>query len=214
MRRECFRVVREQQLEWISHKHLLRNAPLLALVPLSPDSGMAMLSVWFSLLVACLVVVADLAKQNPDVIKWQELKVLMLRTGNSTRGAVPHPQMTAVRRSEVLNNVTCIVAGEVVEQKENFPRVEWSCVPDEMACGSKMNVEKVSCECYDLCRDDYIVIGSCSLEYTVSADFKSVCIIGPFVALVILLIFLHYFCDMHRKETRLWIRNLLVRCRQ
>ena len=148
-----------------------------------------MLSVSFALLVASFVVVAEnVTKQNPDVIKWQDLKVIMLRTGNFTRGSLPRPQMTAVHRSSVFNSVACIATGEAVNQKENFPRVEWSCFSDEVPLGSKMNVGKVLCECYDLCREDYIVIGSCSLEYTVSSfvcpetsDFHIGLILGAFL---------------------------------
>ena len=137
-----------------------------------------MLSICFSLLAAFLVVVAEVAKQNPDVIKWQDMKVVKLWTGNFTRGAVPHPQMTASQGSDELTNVTCIATGQAVKQKNNFPRVEWSCVADKLPWASKLSVERVSCECYDLCREDYILTGSCSLEYTVSSGFMSGCMIG------------------------------------
>ena len=163
-----------------------------------------MLSVWFSLLVACLVVVADLAKQNPDVIKWHDLKVVMLRTGNLTRGSAPRPQMTTTSRFSELKNVTCIATGHAVKQKKNFPRVEWSCVPDEMPLGSKMDVERVSCECYDFCSEDYILIGSCSLEYTVYADFTSGWVICLIVGTVLVCTF---FLCMSCKFRRLRREN-------
>ena len=160
-----------------------RRSLILALVPAaassscclsSPDSGMAMLSVCFSLLVACLVVVAkDVVKLHPDVMKWQDLKVLRLQNGNLTHGSVPRPHLAASRGSSELNDVTCIVTGQAVKQKKNFPRLEWLCVPHEIPWTFKMDVERVTCECYDLCRDDYILIGSCSLEYSVSSGFVS-----------------------------------------
>ena len=162
-----------------------------------------MLSICFSLLVACLVVVAEnVTKQNPDVIKWQDLNVLWLQNGDLTRGSVPRPQMTALHGSDELNNVICITAGQVVKQKKNFPPVEWSCVPDELPWASKMSVKQVSCECYDLCREDYILIGSCSLAYTVSADFTSSGVIGLFVGTVVSCTYLLYSADKYRRLRR------------
>ena len=166
---------------------------------------MAMLFICFSLLVASLVVAAeDVTKQNPDVIKWQDLKVLMLQNGNLTRGTVPRPQMTALHGSGELNNVTCIATGKVVEQKKNFPPVEWSCVADELPFTSKMRVKQVSCECYDLCREDYILTGSCSLEYILSADFTSGWIISFIVGFVLICT---YFSCLDCKYGRLRREN-------
>lgn len=102
------------------------------------------------------------------IIKWQDMDNVTLRVGKWTTGR-PVPQIQCdgeISRCGLRNNVTCVNKGPADASTHNFPPLDWDCRSRDTAPDHLIVVHQMSCECYDRCIDNYIVIGSCSLSYS------------------------------------------------
>lgn len=111
-------------------------------------------------------------------IKWQNMRNVTFVGGQMTTGRRAMHQLTwgweiffyshsFASTSFVITDeiITCTNMGPSISNRY-FPHVIWQCTADQLWFGRMYDRLDVSCECYDHCDDDYVWIGSCTLDYT------------------------------------------------
>merc|ERR1712213_161047 len=92
--------------------------------------------------------------QKYEKIRLRDVQVLTLRAGEMTTG----------RRSSPVPQLSC-VGGSGANRGWDGRDVQWECKAD-MEGTVRFGKVEVICEGYDYAEDDYILAGSCGLEYT------------------------------------------------
>ncbi|XP_077498393.1 uncharacterized protein LOC144109460 isoform X2 [Amblyomma americanum] len=99
-----------------------------------------------------------------DRVRLRDVEVLTLRQGQYTTGRRSHPVPQLNCRG---GSAGCRDAPSVVQcynRGSDGRDVQWECKA-EMKKTQKFGLLQVSCEGYDYPKDDYILVGSCGLEY-------------------------------------------------
>lgn len=97
-------------------------------------------------------------------VKLKDVEVLTLRQGQYTTGrrSSPVPQLTCLGGSAGCQNAPAVV--QCYNRGSDGYSTQWECKAD-MSKSQKFGTVEVTCEGYDYADDDYILAGSCGLEY-------------------------------------------------
>lgn len=115
-------------------------------------------------LLTLLICVTDASQKTR--IKLRDIDVITLRHGQWTTGrrTRPVPQLACIggtNRCKFLpQTVQCYNRGS------NGQDIQWECKAD-MNTNLRFNKIDVTCEGYDFPEDDYVLVGSCGLEYSI-----------------------------------------------
>lgn len=115
-------------------------------------------------LLTLLICVTDASKKTK--VKLRDIDVITLRHGQWTTGrrTRPVPQLACIggtNRCKFLpQTVQCYNRGS------NGQDIQWECKAD-MNKNLRFNKIDVTCEGYDFPEDDYVLVGSCGLEYSI-----------------------------------------------
>ncbi|KAL1443410.1 hypothetical protein MTO96_007493 [Rhipicephalus appendiculatus] len=97
-------------------------------------------------------------------VKLKDVEVLTLRQGQYTTGrrSSPVPQLTCLGGSAGCQNAPAVV--QCYNRGSDGYSTQWECKAD-MSKSQKFGTVEVTCEGYDHADDEYILAGSCGLEY-------------------------------------------------
>lgn len=97
-------------------------------------------------------------------VKLKDVQVLTLRKGEYTTGrrSSPVPQLQCLGGSAGCGNAPSVV--QCYNRGSDGHSTQWECKAD-MSKAQKFGAIEVTCEGYDYAEDDYILAGSCGLEY-------------------------------------------------
>ncbi|KAH7986005.1 hypothetical protein HPB52_025267 [Rhipicephalus sanguineus] len=97
-------------------------------------------------------------------VKLKDVEVLTLRQGQYTTGrrSSPVPQLTCLGGSAGCQNAPAVV--QCYNRGSDGYSTQWECKAD-MSKSQKFGTVEVTCEGYDYADDEYILAGSCGLEY-------------------------------------------------
>ncbi|CAG2105592.1 unnamed protein product [Medioppia subpectinata] len=126
--------------------------------------------IWLSLLVT-IVVLLGAVESRKDKIKLKDVQVLTLKPDVWTAGrrSTPVPQLKCV------GGYCEAIKGQTVQcynRGSDGRDVQWEC-KTQMDSNYKFGSVEVTCEGYDYADDDYVLVGSCGLEYSIDGHTRS-----------------------------------------
>jgi hypothetical protein len=107
-----------------------------------------------------------------DRVKLRDVKVLTLYHGRMTTGrrTRPLPQLTCIGGTNRCKYLPPVI--QCYNRGSDGVDIQWECKTD-MDVNLRFNKIEVTCEGYDYPEDDYVLAGSCALEYSIdSVDGK------------------------------------------
>uniref|UniRef100_A0A131YEX0 Store-operated calcium entry-associated regulatory factor n=1 Tax=Rhipicephalus appendiculatus TaxID=34631 RepID=A0A131YEX0_RHIAP len=130
---------------------------------MSPRTFSSRTPLAFSLIVILLLIDPALSWGGKKV-KLKDVEVLTLRQGQYTTGrrSSPVPQLTCLGGSAGCQNAPAVV--QCYNRGSDGYSTQWECKAD-MSKSQKFGTVEVTCEGYDHADDEYILAGSCGLEY-------------------------------------------------
>lgn len=123
-----------------------------------------------SLIFVCLI--SSTQGKTRNRIKLRDVKVMTLTHGQLTTGrrTRPAPQLQCIGGSNRCKFLPPVI--QCYNRGTDGVDIQWECKAD-MDQNLRFNKIEVTCEGYDFPEDDYVLVGSCGLEYSIdSVDGK------------------------------------------
>lgn len=116
-------------------------------------------------LVVILLLTSPANSWGAKKVKLKDIEVLTLRQGQYTTGrrSSPVPQLKCLGGSAGCQNAPAVV--QCYNRGSDGYSTQWECKAD-MSKSQKFGTVEVTCEGYDYADDEYILAGSCGLEYS------------------------------------------------
>lgn len=116
------------------------------------------------LFLSVYIVHSDASKKNK--IKLRDIEVITLRHGHWTTGrrTRPVPQLQCIGGTNRCKFLPQVV--QCYNRGFNGEDIQWECKAD-LNANLRFNKIDVTCEGYDFPEDDYVLVGSCGLEYSI-----------------------------------------------
>lgn len=114
-----------------------------------------------------LIMVNDVSLVKKDRVKLRHVEVLTLEQGKMSTGRRTRPvrQLQCIGGTAGCKNFKPSVV-QCYNRGFDGKDIQWECKA-EMDSNFKFGKVEVTCEGYDYADDDYILVGSCGLEYTI-----------------------------------------------